>query len=80
MTISPMEGARVCLSVIVTSLTQDTRQVRVPEGALPGVVPLAHRQVAGAQVEILLLVAAAHRPVRLGPRPVEIPVGIAERK
>ena len=54
----------------VTSLTQDTRQVGVPEGTLPGVVPLADRQVAGAEVEVLLLVPTAHRPVRLGPRPV----------
>ena len=66
-------------SVIVTSLTQDARQVGVPEGALPGVVPLADRQVAGAQVEVLLLVAAAHRPVRLGPRPVQIPIRIPEQ-
>ena len=66
------------LSVIVTSLTQDTRQVGVPEGALPGVVAFAHRQVAGAQVEELLLVATAHRPVRLGPRTVQIPIRIPE--
>ena len=64
------------MSVIVTSLTQDTREVGVPEGALPGVVPFAHRQVAGAQVEVLLLVAGAHRPVLLGPRPVQIQVGV----
>ena len=64
------------LSFIVTSLTQDAREVGVPEGALPGVVPLAHRQVAGAQVEVLLLVAGAHRPVLLRPRPVQIQVGV----
>ena len=66
------------LSFIVTSLTQDARQVGVPEGALPGVVPLAHRQVAGAQVEVLLLVAGAHRPVLLRPRPVQIQVGVPD--
>ena len=64
-------------SVSVTSLTQDARQVGVPEGAPSGVVPLADGQVPGAETEILLLVATAHRPVCLGPRPVLVHVWIA---